>query len=426
MRLTLIGLLSTLAACTQASAPRDEAADAAPAAVPAGPDVRLRFMGFVERDDRHADRLARIEVRNTMAWPIRFEGTPDDGATLRMDVPDIGYYGYRDGRWKFGFPAAGPFEARPGHLDVAPRGTAEIRFPLHEAMLDSDLAGVAWRACARVHSHGLRFSRCTAAFDARSGIGIETPPAKELAGIFIHDEWRGLPGGERVTVFVSPNRPVAIEFHDGRMTTVGGPESGAPVEFEAEDAVRRQEGDKETERPGKRVLTRAQVDALLAATQAPPVSRDAFLERLAAPHWLSGHAAAAYAQLPQRSPPCRPEAERVFMERFADPGFVRAAVIAWQDGEHTDDYPQVRLAFQLPYGTSDAIASSQQEDWMLPWTTVRGESWDPAISAAIGAALPEGAPDRGRLLGRPLERIVADAVIGHIDHDEWNRACEGH
>lgn len=85
----------------------------------------------------------------------------------------------------------------------------------------------------------------------------------------------------------------------------------------------------------------------------------------------------------------------------------------------TEDYPSVRVELVLPGGRQLIATTRSQQPYMLPWS-VEGdgvafgpggvETWDPGLPRAVAALLPEGSPNRRRLLGASLAQRVAETA----------------
>jgi hypothetical protein len=229
-------------------------------------------------------------------------------------------------------------------------------------------------------------------------------PASVVVRIVIEDHWSGLPAPEDLRVVLAPT-PMGWVATDARERWVDGKRV---VEADADG----------------RSVPIAEVERLVAVANVAATPQAAFLANATEADWLVAHADAAYARLPIRSPPCRPEAEALFTHAFADPAFARAALAAEYASRHTDDYPKVDVAFEYADGTRRTLASDSQYDAMLPWKTPAGESWNADIAASIAAVLPADAPNRDRLAGGDREARLAAAVQAHLDAATWSNACE--
>jgi hypothetical protein len=406
--------------------------------VPATSDISLRVVGIVDAGtwpDGTSRRAARVEVRNGLAVPILYMGPLGDDGHMLLAFPDVSYRARRADGWYESVETPGSWDATNWvRLTVEPGATAQLRVLLEPSMLAGRDADLPWRLCIRGDvAEWLVTGRCTPPFLPRDGSAVKLPPEPPpwVEYVDVDDRWSGLSGPEGMRVIVSPSHPLPDEIviTGERILRQGGgakQDSHPPAGYEAETMRKGWSNGRggEYSRTDAESMPQAMVDRLAALVRAPSVSRDTYLDQIVEPTWLAANAAAAFATLPNRSPPCRPEAEALFAGRFADPAYVRAALVARHESRHTDDYPRVSIRVIFSDGTTRSIGSMRQHDRLLPWTTGAGESWDPAIAEAIEAVLPDDTPNHDRLRGRGRLELLAEAVQEHIPSTEWFAACE--
>jgi hypothetical protein len=220
--------------------------------------------------------------------------------------------------------------------------------------------------------------------------------APRITSIVIADEWGGL--GQRTDVHVR-----LVPEGDG---------------FRREGTVRTYVDEKALD---SALVPREAVMALVDAAVAPRASRDALLATLAAREALAAGAEPAHAAIAEGEP-CGPAARALFLGRYTDPDAARAALVAYFDSRHTDDYPHAEVEIHYANGQTRVLASDSQSAWLVPWTTPEGESWDPALARALAGVLPPQSPNR-TALSAPAAHVVAHAVRDNIDIDLWQGAC---
>jgi len=72
-----------------------------------------------------------------------------------------------------------------------------------------------------------------------------------------------------------------------------------------------------------------------------------------------------------------------------------------------DDYPSLALELAWPSGSKLTLRSESQDPLMLPWRVQGSETWNPDISAAIAALLPEHFSQRDRVAGEYLTGSIS-------------------
>lgn len=438
MRLSHFLLSATLAACSE-PASTDNAKVAKPNTTPtaAVPDLTLRVTAIVDAGawpDGTPLRAARVEVHNGLAVPVEYLGPHRADGAVVLSQPDVDYFVRRGDDWYEEFlTIADVIDTDPAKLTVEAGASAELMVALQPAMLAGADRDAPWRLCVRGSAvEWLVAGRCTPPFRPRDGslLNAPAPPSPWVEHLAVHDRWSGLSGPEDVWVDVNAvydEPPVEIKITSVRESSHGiAQATRAPSGYASDLRRERWSGGRRVDDRAVRdePMAMSKVDRLAALVRKPPVPLAAYLDQVVDPAWLAAHARAAYATLPNRSPPCRPEAAALFGQRFADPAFVRAALVALFESSHTDDYPRVSIFVDFSDGTQRSLGSTRQQDFLLPWSTEAGDSWDPDIADTIAAVLPDDSPNRKRLLGRSREALFAEAVRGHIDNEAWEAACE--
>lgn len=108
----------------------------------------------------------------------------------------------------------------------------------------------------------------------------------------------------------------------------------------------------------------------------------------------------------------------VFIRHFCD----ARNVVTWIDAHYglsgirtitTDDYPHVRVHIRWDNRRSITIDSTAQTQFMLPWRIepTNQQTYNVAISKAIAALVPRGAPNSDRLTGIHLAETYASYIL---------------
>jgi hypothetical protein len=177
-------------------------------------------------------------------------------------------------------------------------------------------------------------------------------------------------------------------------------------------------------KPSHRVEGPTHVDAatvmrLDRAWAAAPLDREAGFARLMDPATLRRQAEAQYARLLDGGPDCSKQAHELFTSALLDPGALRASLDAMYDAQWTDDFPHVEVVVVHADGTRRTASSFGQIQFMLPWRTPAGETWNPELGASLAALLPGDAPNRHRLGGEDLLQELASTTKSRLG-DRWD------
>lgn len=193
---------------------------------------------------------------------------------------------------------------------------------------------------------------------------------------------------------------------------------GEPI---AENATVRRDGDDYV--IGSRRVQAARIDELVRALTAPALSQEAGLLQLTTAEWLRSHADKSYAVLSSAQKECSNAARNLFIATFTDRDDAIAALREHYGSTHTDDHPSMQVEVLTDAGRTLRASSHSQNALMLPWKIDEAETWNPAISRAVAALLPESSRLRGRLTDEDLTEALASAVGDQI-REPWEELQE--
>jgi hypothetical protein len=103
-----------------------------------------------------------------------------------------------------------------------------------------------------------------------------------------------------------------------------------------------------------------------------------------------------------------PRTAQHLTERVLQPENLQQVLKRVAAAKVSDDYPNVHIDITWATGTTLQLSSTSQAQLMLPWSVQgAGATWNPSISAAVAALLPESFLNRDRIAGKYLTGRIA-------------------
>src|ERR1051325_1915063 len=172
---------------------------------------------------------------------------------------------------------------------------------------------------------------------------------------------------------------------------------------------------------GSAIVATDAVTRFAAAITAAPVERNTAIRGIATRDWLATRASEDHAD--SFVPTCSAEAKRLLAAHLVDPKEAVKALNEYYSVRWTDDYPFVSIDVTFHDRRTLHLESRDQHALMLPWNLGNSETWNPDISRAIVALLPqEGEP---RLADRQLARAYVEQVASQmrVSIDDLEERC---
>ena len=111
--------------------------------------------------------------------------------------------------------------------------------------------------------------------------------------------------------------------------------------------------------------------------------------------------------------------QALYLSTFKDVDFMKRLLPSLYQGWWTDDYPRVKVEVIEDSGSKVVATSEAQQLFMLPWEVTRGgqkvETFNADIAQAVTALIPRKFPNRERMSGEDLSRVLAGAVMRRIE-----------
>lgn len=173
-------------------------------------------------------------------------------------------------------------------------------------------------------------------------------------------------------------------------------------------------------RDGKRVDA-AQVQALVAALEAPRVNKPDMENLGVTSAWLKEHVAAQHPRARTQAFQTTANQQELFTISFTNPDLVAKVLPGLFEFSRTDDYPFAEVEVTFENGSQIKASSHSYYVYMLPWTFdgKNDESYNVEISHAVSALLPPKTVNKARLEGDDFLKELVDAVMGSIE-TKWN------
>ena len=173
-------------------------------------------------------------------------------------------------------------------------------------------------------------------------------------------------------------------------------------------------------RDGKRVDA-GQVQALVAALEAPRVAKPDMENLGVTSAWLKEHVAAQHPRARAQALQTTANQMELFTTSFTDSELIARVIPELFASIHFDDYPFAEVEVTFENGSKLSATSHSYYVYMLPWTFDGNDdkSYNADISRAISALLPPKAVNKIRLEGDDFLKELVDAVMGSIE-TEWN------
>jgi hypothetical protein len=180
------------------------------------------------------------------------------------------------------------------------------------------------------------------------------------------------------------------------------------------------------QRKGKRFLSfdpvrAAQIQALVAALSAPPLTKPEMSNLGITNHWLRSK---VHSQLPLEDAEAVESTggqRQLFQKSFRDPGLIGKVLPHLFRFLHFDDYPILEVEVVFDDGSKLSAQSRSNFAFMLPWN-IKGQNeatYNAEISRAVASLLPASALNKDRLAGDELASQLADEVMTSIQR-QWN------
>lgn len=113
----------------------------------------------------------------------------------------------------------------------------------------------------------------------------------------------------------------------------------------------------------------------------------------------------------------------LYLSTFKDVNFMKRLLPSLYKVRWTDDYPRVEVKVIEDSGSKVVATSEAQQLFMLPWEVTSGgrkvKTFNADVARAITALIPKKFPNRERMSGEDLSRVLAEAVMHEIE-DKWD------
>jgi hypothetical protein len=177
--------------------------------------------------------------------------------------------------------------------------------------------------------------------------------------------------------------------------------SASKLKFNLKNGQLRLKG---SEIPGERVA------ALIEALQSPPITVEESFATGITQQWLDQHGMVA-AQIYASDDP---EYAELFYARFTDRDFMREVYLLERSVVYLDNNRSLILTIKFDDGTMWSARSYSSDNFMLPWrvatNTEEIETYNNAVSLAVGELMPQGTPNQWLLAGEGFVKRLHDDV----------------
>jgi hypothetical protein len=163
------------------------------------------------------------------------------------------------------------------------------------------------------------------------------------------------------------------------------------------------------------------VRALVAALEAPPISKPDVQNLGVTPAWLKANVASQHPGVLVGALPTTDGQMDLFKTSFTDPVVIGRVLPQLFAYSKTDDYPFVEVEITFEDGSKLVAKSASYYVYMLPWSIdgQMGKTYNAQISRALSALMPSGTTNKERLAGDELLPRLTDSVMRFIEV-EWN------
>lgn len=170
---------------------------------------------------------------------------------------------------------------------------------------------------------------------------------------------------------------------------------------------------------GKPILT-AQVQALVAALEAPRIPMPEMKNLGVTPEWLKSQAASQHPKASTQTFETTSSQRELFTKSFTDPQLISRVIPQLFAYGKFDDYPFAKVEVDFEDGSRLTAESNSYYVYMVPWKLNGGddENYNVEISRAVSALLPNKSSNKERLSGDDFLTQLVDAVMSSID-EKW-------
>ena len=168
-------------------------------------------------------------------------------------------------------------------------------------------------------------------------------------------------------------------------------------------------------------ISPAQINALVAALEAPRITKPEIENLGLTQEWLKHNLAHVENEMPGAFPNALPSQRALFENAFTDQNKIADVLPSLFSFFRTDDYPHVAVEVFFEDGSTVEAKSNSQFSFMIPWQLSGNngqKSFNIAISRAVSGLLPKEGVNQGRLLGSGFASELAQAVMRNIE-PEW-------
>jgi hypothetical protein len=174
------------------------------------------------------------------------------------------------------------------------------------------------------------------------------------------------------------------------------------------------------QRDGKPVKP-ALVQAVVAAVEAPPISKPDGANLGITKSWLQSQLASVKDRMPAKMSEATARQMALFESTFTDPEKIGSVVPSLFTFTRFDDYPRTEFRIKFTDGSQLTLTSHSYYEFMLPWTGLESkndETYNADISRAISALLPLKAVNKERLAGSDFGFDLAEAAMNSLE-SQW-------
>jgi hypothetical protein len=168
------------------------------------------------------------------------------------------------------------------------------------------------------------------------------------------------------------------------------------------------------------------VERLLQAAERPAIPKVTAAGLGLTSEWLKENAADAWKELPLGDDPATPGQKAFFASAFVDSQRVQKALEKlYRSPMPLHDLPGVQIEIRRAGGSKVEVRSTSSFLYLMPWEVTREgkkvETWDRAVSDAVGRLMPEEFLNRDRLLD-PVARDELALALWYTVIGEWSKA----
>ncbi len=165
----------------------------------------------------------------------------------------------------------------------------------------------------------------------------------------------------------------------------------------------------------------AQVQALVAALEAPRIAEPNMENLGINSEWLKAHVASQQPRVPGQTSGSTERQMELFRTSFTDPELIAKVTPHLFTTTRLFDNPFIKVEVVLEDGSKLVAESHSYYVYMLPWSLdgQKDKDYNARISRAVSALLPSKTANKERLAGKDLLQELVDAVMRSIE-TEWN------